>query len=1276
MKRSIYFSSLVTSLGASLLVTACGPEGVPEEQLGETDQALSQNLGVEVEPNGSTATANPIGGDSVTRGSVVVLGDNDFFSFQGSAGDRVFSTTMTSASPSSADSVLELYSTDGATLIETDDNNGTLSTLAASIAGAPLTDTGMHFIKVRAASTTSRMFPYDLHFKVQSGTPTPETEPNDMTPQILPMSGYVSGVLSSATDIDTFAIALQAGDTIFASLDLDPTRDGTEWNGQVGIGYFGTNTLIANDAGNLTGPESEAFVATVKNAGTYGVGVAAPAGVTTVGDYVLSVAIHPATPATANCTTYTSTDPPQAIPTGPGAITSTIVVPGHPRIADIDVSLQLNHAAPGDLDLYLTSPAGNTNGLATDVGATTFPNWDLTFDNAGAFPVSTTAQQNMFEGLVVQPEIDYRLEWLQGEDAGGTWTLNVLDDTTNNGGNFQGWSITICEPPPPAACAGILPAATLYTTDFESGADGFTHNGLQDEWAVGTPTAAPIASCNSGMSCFKTDLTGTYNASANANLVSPPIDLSGHIAPLSLSWAMKYQLESTVYDRVWVDVRQVGGANPRRVWESKNATMTTSVGNPSVTLQESAGWGIYNADVSSFAGQQIEVVVHIETDGSGQYAGVAIDDVMVTGCIPCGNAVVDMGETCDDGNATDGDGCDSNCTMTGCGNGIMTTGETCDDGNTTNNDGCDSNCTPTGCGNGVIAGSEVCDDGNTADGDGCDSNCTMTACGNGVVTMGETCDDGNTTDNDGCDSNCKPTGCGNGILTTGEVCDDGNTTSGDGCDSNCKPTGCGNGVVTMGETCDDGNTANGDGCDSNCTPTGCGNGIRTMGEECDDTNTTSGDGCDSNCKLTRCGNGVVTMGETCDDSNTTNGDGCDSNCTPTGCGNTIITMGEVCDDGNTIDADGCDSNCKPTGCGNGVRTGAEVCDDGNTIDGDGCDSNCRPSGCGNGILNMNEVCDDANTINGDGCDNNCTMTACGNNVVTMGETCDDGNLIDHDGCDSNCTPTGCGNDILNPGEICDDGNAVNGDGCDNNCTMSACGNGAVGVNEGCDDGNLTDDDGCDSNCKKTGCGNGIVTSGELCDDGNLTNDDGCDSNCKTTGCGNGVVTSGELCDDGNQADNDGCDSNCTPTACGNGAKSSIEECDDGNTIEGDGCDTNCTITACGNGIKTKDEKCDDGNATEGDGCDSNCTVTACGNGILTSGEQCDDGNTAGGDGCATDCTTEDGAGGGGGGGTGPADGGSCDCSLPGSNSSNVPASSAAIGLLGLVLARLRRIRRR
>jgi uncharacterized repeat protein (TIGR01451 family) len=156
----------------------------------------------------------------------------------------------------------------------------------------------------------------------------------------------------------------------------------------------------------------------------------------------------------------------------------------------------------------------------------------------------------------------------------------------------------------------------------------------------------------------------------------------------------------------------------------------------------------------------------------------------------CGNGTLDPGEQCDDGNLVDGDGCDSNCTLTACGNGIVTSGEVCDDGNLIDGDGCDSNCTLTGCGNGIVTGGEQCDDGNTIDGDGCSASCQVEVfCGNGIVDAGETCDppgapmlpNGNL-----CRADC--TFCGDGIVNGPpgtETCDDANANNTDSCQNTC-----------------------------------------------------------------------------------------------------------------------------------------------------------------------------------------------------------------------------------------------------------------------------------------------------------------------------------------------------------------------------------------------------------------------------------------------------------------------------------------------------------
>ena len=65
------------------------------------------------------------------------------------AGDRVYAAVMTAFSAgSSTDSQLSLIGSDGTTVIEFDDDNGSLGALSSSIAGAVIPTTGTYYLKV------------------------------------------------------------------------------------------------------------------------------------------------------------------------------------------------------------------------------------------------------------------------------------------------------------------------------------------------------------------------------------------------------------------------------------------------------------------------------------------------------------------------------------------------------------------------------------------------------------------------------------------------------------------------------------------------------------------------------------------------------------------------------------------------------------------------------------------------------------------------------------------------------------------------------------------------------------------------------------------------------------------------------------------------------------------------------------------------------------------------------------------------------------------------
>ena len=97
--------------------------------------------------------------------------------------------------------------------------------------------------------------------------------------------------------------------------------------------------------------------------------------------------------------------------------------------------------------------------------------------------------------------------------------------------------------------------------------------------------------------------------------------------------------------------------------------------SPSATtaLSEPDTWAIGEDDGTMHGPSELDL------DGAARLSGPRID--MGADELTCGDGTLDLGEACDDGNATDGDDCDSNCTLTACGNGIVTAGEACDDGN-------------------------------------------------------------------------------------------------------------------------------------------------------------------------------------------------------------------------------------------------------------------------------------------------------------------------------------------------------------------------------------------------------------------------------------------------------------------------------------------------------------------------------------------------------------------------------------------------------------------
>jgi hypothetical protein len=296
----------------------------------------------ESEPNDSPAAANALPSTHVVVNGTTVPAlptpDLDYFSFTGSAGDRVYAATMTAFSSGGTDTTLTLFDTDGVTIIEVDVNDGSFgSFIVQHRRGVRCQPTARTYLQVRSTSRPQRRDATPISFISSCRAARRRLRPSPITltdgGQPLPASGWVNGAIGPAGDNDVFLMSLNAGDTVFLSLDLDPERDGgTSWNGRFGLGAFGNpaTILVVNDT-NTTSPNSEAFFLTVKAAGTYYVYVDHIHRSRRPGLHLPSLRSR-RSPSRLRpvCTTYTSTDVPLAIPTGPGLVNRHITVPGNP----------------------------------------------------------------------------------------------------------------------------------------------------------------------------------------------------------------------------------------------------------------------------------------------------------------------------------------------------------------------------------------------------------------------------------------------------------------------------------------------------------------------------------------------------------------------------------------------------------------------------------------------------------------------------------------------------------------------------------------------------------------------------------------------------------------------------------------------------------------------------------------------------------------------------------------------------------------------------------
>ena len=203
----------------------------------------------------------------------------------------------------------------------------------------------------------------------------------------------------------------------------------------------------------------------------------------------------------------------------------------------------------------------------------------------------------------------------------------------------------------------------LWCSDFEAGLGDWTHGATvasRDEWQVGEPLGLggdPKAAFG-GNNVLGIDLSndGLYRSRVATYAETPEIDLAGH-THVRLQYQRWLGVEDGFYDKAQIM------ANGNQVWKNYASAVEPQAAGVSHIDRE---WRFQDVDLSTqTATGKIKLRFELTSDEGLELAGWTIDDVCVVAmsgpATTCGNSQIDHGETCDDGNRTDGDGCDANC---------------------------------------------------------------------------------------------------------------------------------------------------------------------------------------------------------------------------------------------------------------------------------------------------------------------------------------------------------------------------------------------------------------------------------------------------------------------------------------------------------------------------------------------------------------------------------------------------------------------------------------
>ena len=198
--------------------------------------------------------------------------------------------------------------------------------------------------------------------------------------------------------------------------------------------------------------------------------------------------------------------------------TRTFAVGSNFTVSDVNIAVLMSHTWRADIEMYLVSPSGTRVQLVNSQGGSA-DNFNLTFDDEATTAISGyTANSTAAAGTVVPPySASYipssALSVFDGQNASGTWTLEICDNANADRGTFFQADLYLTQAP--STYADLSLAKTVSSATPATGAN-ITYT-LTVANAAGSTNAANGVVVRdilpAGVQFVSATGTGSYNSS-------------------------------------------------------------------------------------------------------------------------------------------------------------------------------------------------------------------------------------------------------------------------------------------------------------------------------------------------------------------------------------------------------------------------------------------------------------------------------------------------------------------------------------------------------------------------------------------------------------------------------------------------------------------------------------------------------------------------------------------------------------------------------------------